>query len=246
MKKPAPRPCGASKPVRSRLALGLNAFRPYLSYAFCDMLFRIAVAFAAISSVSVCSVCAEPIRLAHHPALSPDGSALAFSWRGDIWSVGIKGGNALRLTENPAVESMPAFSPDGKEIAFLSDRDRGNQVFVMPAGGGEAWPITGCANGIHNAVSAFEWSPDGQSIAFLTVPWDRELEERRRVKNDTRRWRVDYNFAHLYVVQVSAPGAQLSTAHALTSGRFHVFAFDWRPDGGQIAFLHRRDESFGG
>jgi dipeptidyl aminopeptidase/acylaminoacyl peptidase len=115
-------------------------------------------------------------------------------------------------------------------------------VWLMPVEGGEPWPITGIANGIRNAVTTLQWSPDGKSIALLTAPWDEALEQRRRIKDDTRKWRVDYNFAHLYLVEASVeastPG-KLPAARALTSGRFHVFAFDWRPDGAQIALMHR-------
>jgi dipeptidyl aminopeptidase/acylaminoacyl peptidase len=162
-------------------------------------------------------------------------------FRYTLYLANLEGDPKPRALTHDATATQPCWSPDGSTIAFLRPTpDTGKMgVWLMPAGGGEPWPITGCANGIRNAVSAFEWSPDGQSIALLTVPWDSEIEERRRLKNDARRWRFDYDFAHIYVVKVSAPGAKLSPAHRLTSGRFNVFAFDWRPDGTQIALLHR-------
>lgn len=150
------------------------------------MLLRTALGVAAFSSLALNLVCAEPIQLAHQPALSPDGSTLAFSWRGDIWTVGIKGGNAVRLTENPAIESMPAFSPDGKEIAFVSDRDRGNQVFVMPATGGVARQLTWHSEG----YEIQEWMPDGQSLLIGAVrdfSWNATRASRMAVLNARER-----------------------------------------------------------
>ena len=84
----------------------------------------------------------EVIRLANHPALSPDGATLAFDWNGDIWTVPSAGGVARPLTSHPARDSEPKFSPDGKEIAFISDREGSAQVFIMPAEGGAPRQLT--------------------------------------------------------------------------------------------------------
>ncbi|MBI2923817.1 MAG: PD40 domain-containing protein [Planctomycetes bacterium] len=101
-----------------------------------------------------------PIRLASAPALSPDGKTVAFSWRGDLWAVAVEGGTARRLTSHPAEDGEPAFSPDGAEIAFTSDRGLGRQIFLMPAAGGEPRPLT-----IHTAgFSLQDWYPDGASL----------------------------------------------------------------------------------
>lgn len=191
--------------------------------------------------------------LIEHVSLSPNGKQILYTVRrphfGDSGSefrhttylANAERDAAPRQLTHDATAAQPRWSPDGSLIAFLRPTpDTGKMgIWVMPAEGGEPWPITGVANGIRNAVTTFRWSPDGKRIALLTVPWDEEWEERRRIKNDTRKWRVDYNFAHIYLVEVNAPGAKLLPAHALTSGRFHVFAFDWRPDGAEIAFMHR-------
>src|SRR5438105_3263377 len=84
----------------------------------------------------------EPIRLANNPALSPNGAELAFDWNGDIWSVPTAGGVAKQLTAHPARDSQPKFSPDGKRIAFVSDRDGSNQVYVMAESGGTPRQVT--------------------------------------------------------------------------------------------------------
>ncbi len=109
----------------------------------------------------------EAIRLASGPALSPDGSILAFVWRRDIWTVPVEGGTAQQLTQHPANDDQPHFSPDGKEIAFVSDRDRGRQIYVMPAQGGNPKQLT-----FHTSGYWLEdWFPDGQS---LLVSGDRD------------------------------------------------------------------------
>lgn len=70
--------------------------------------------------------------------ISPDGSTLAASFRGDLWKVFARGGTAVPLTVHPAHEDAPVWSPDGSYIAFASDRYGNFDVFVMPASGGEA------------------------------------------------------------------------------------------------------------
>src|SRR5262245_63926511 len=94
------------------------------------------LASAAWLALTAAAPATEAIRLANNPALSPDGSTLAFDWNGDIWTVPTTGGLAKPLTQNPARDREPKFSPDGKEIAFISDRDGSPQVHVVPAQGG--------------------------------------------------------------------------------------------------------------
>jgi tricorn protease len=84
----------------------------------------------------------EVIRLANHPALSPDGKTLVFDWDGDIWSVATSGGTARRLTNHPARDRQPRFSLDGKQLAFISERSGSPQVHVMPAAGGTPRQLT--------------------------------------------------------------------------------------------------------
>jgi len=102
----------------------------------------------------------EAIRLASDPALSPDGSTLVFAWRRDIWTVPVDGGAARQLTQHPANDGQPHFSPDGKEIAFFSDRDRGRQIYVMPVQGGTPERLTFHTSGYYLE----DWFPDGQSL----------------------------------------------------------------------------------
>ncbi len=84
----------------------------------------------------------EAIRLANNPALSPDGQWLAFDWNGDIWIAPGQGGEARPLTAHRRRDTQPKFAPDGKTIAFISDRDGSPQVFTIPFDGGQPTQLT--------------------------------------------------------------------------------------------------------
>ena len=72
-----------------------------------------------------------------YPAISPDGSEIAFSYKGDIFKVNSTGGTAVRLTTHDAFDSNPVWSPDGKQIAFTSDRDGGTRdIYIISEDGG--------------------------------------------------------------------------------------------------------------
>ncbi len=105
---------------------------------------------------------AAPSRFFRQPSISPDGSQLVFTYRGDLWLVPTAGGAARQLTSHPAWETAPVFSPDGKEIAFASDRHGNLDVFVMDAAGGEARRLT--FNSADDLPSSF--STDGKRIYF--------------------------------------------------------------------------------
>ena len=67
-----------------------------------------------------------------HPAVSPDGSFIVYSDRGDLWAVPRSGGTASRLTSHPATEKRAAFSPDSSMLAFESDRDGATNIYMVP------------------------------------------------------------------------------------------------------------------
>lgn len=106
----------------------------------------------------------EPIRIGRTPGLSPDGSRICFSWQGNLWTAPVKGGPATRLTANDSTDMNPRWSPDGKWIAFNSDREGGNQVFLIPAVGGPARQVT-----FHSAPTVvWDWFPDGKALAVTS------------------------------------------------------------------------------
>lgn len=95
------------------------------------------------------SLCGTAIAIAEsspnwmrYPAVSPDGTRIAFTYQGDIYSVPIQGGTAKRLTSNPAYDSMPVWSHDSKKIAFSSNRNGNFDVYVMNAEGGIPQRVT--------------------------------------------------------------------------------------------------------
>ena len=65
------------------------------------------------------------------PAISPDGSTIAFSYQGDIWKVASNGGDAQRMTVHESYEGDPQWSPDGTQIAYSSNRHGNNDIFVL-------------------------------------------------------------------------------------------------------------------
>lgn len=95
------------------------------------------------------------------PAVSPDGTQVAFSALGDLWLHTI-GGDAERLTDDPWIEADPAWSPDGGRLAFASDRDGSLDLYVRDLAAGSDRRVT---QGAAAAMPA--WSPDGSRIAFV-------------------------------------------------------------------------------
>src|SRR5262245_4261678 len=78
----------------------------------------------------------EPIRFARTPDLSPHGQLVAFRYLGDIWVVPAIGGVARHVTMHEKHDLAPHFSPDGKHLAFSSNRHGSYDVFVVPVQGG--------------------------------------------------------------------------------------------------------------
>jgi Tol biopolymer transport system component len=145
----------------------------------------------------------------------------------DIWKVAAAGGSPIQLTHSPKSDASPRWSPDGKWIAFISDRSGKNQIYLMNAAGGEAEALTTQKEG----VNSFDWSPDGKRIAFTGLEPRSEDEE----KKITDRWtpRVvdeDWRYAALWVFDLESKKAM-----QITKGKLQVNSFDWSPDGTRIA-----------
>ena len=75
-------------------------------------------------------------RWIRHSSLSPDGRTIAFAWQGDIWTVSAEGGTASQITTNPAYDSEPIWTPDGKELVFSSYRELSKDIWAVGAEGG--------------------------------------------------------------------------------------------------------------
>ena len=79
-------------------------------------------------------------------AISPDGQQIAFSYKGDIYTVATTGGEARQLTTNSAYDAYPVWSPDGQQIAFASTREGGFDVWLMYSKGGTPTRLTTNSN----------------------------------------------------------------------------------------------------
>lgn len=100
--------------------------------------------------------------------LSPEGSKIAFVYKGAIYSVPVSGGKAVRLTNGEFYDSTPVWSPDGTKIAFSSDRNGGADIYVMNSDGSEPRRLTW--NSASETPEAF--TPDGKEIIFSAILQD--------------------------------------------------------------------------
>lgn len=119
----------------------------------------------------------DRLRLIQGADLSPDGNFAVYAqFTTDpeeekdfsaLWLVDVASGATRRLTAGTGKDSAPAFSPDGKKVAFISDRMGQAQIHVIPVDGGEAVQVTTLARGVAGPPA---WSPDGKLIAFAAGP----------------------------------------------------------------------------
>ncbi|MEM6770983.1 MAG: protease, partial [Bacteroidota bacterium] len=109
------------------------------------------------------SLFAQETRLLRQPNLGKD--RIAFVHGGDVWTAERDGNDVRRITSTPAVESNPHFSPDGKQLAFSSNRAGGTSVYLVDARGGSPTRLTWHPSG----GSVRGWTPDGKSILFAST-----------------------------------------------------------------------------
>jgi len=109
------------------------------------------ISFVLLAAAMLLTMCAatapklnaqETARWLRKNAISPDGTQIAFSYKGDIYVVPVDGGRAQQLTTNSAYDSDPVWTPDGKQLFFSSYREGSKDIFVMPAEGGKPKRIT--------------------------------------------------------------------------------------------------------
>jgi tricorn protease len=173
------------------------------------MTIRSAVLLLIACAVTTQIMALEP-PMPRHPAPSPDGSIIAFSWQGDLWTVPASGGDARRITAHPATEDHPVWSRDGRLLAFASDRHGSMDVFVMPADGSAAPTRLTWAD---RGDTPFDFTADGSAVIFGSG------------RSESVRW-----MSGLYQVPVEG-GTPARALDALgTHGRVS-------PDGGAMVFV---------
>ncbi len=118
----------------------------------------IVILLALMSQLAI----AQETRLLRNPAIS--SKHIAFVYAGDIWTANVDGSNPTRLTAFPGVETDPAFSPDGKSIAFTADYDGNTDVYTLPLEGGTPFRLT-WHPGNDNVVG---WTNDGTKVLFVS------------------------------------------------------------------------------
>ncbi|MHB8600498.1 MAG: S9 family peptidase [Ktedonobacteraceae bacterium] len=208
------------------------------------------------------------------PRISPDGQRVAFvvtsiekrtyAYRSAIQVMSAEGGEAMRFTSDHANAHSPTWSPDGRWLAFVSDREgelQGNthaeqrqrgkgkaQIWLIPTGGGEARQLTFMPHGAVHAV----WSPNSRQVLFSAGvgPLDEETEDGHPLPKvrviDRLFYRYDgtgfvYNRRqHLFLI--NAEGDREGTPTQLTDGDWDDKDASWSADGTKIAFTSGRTE----
>ncbi len=125
-------------------------------------------------AVAVVCLAADDPLLLQKPTLNK--THIVFAYAGDLWSVPRDGGDAVRLTSGPGIETDPKFSPDGTRIAFTGEYDGNVDVFVMPAAGGVPKRLDLAPGG---RIACSGWTPDGKRIIFSLA-----AERRTRVSRE--------------------------------------------------------------
>ena len=130
------------------------------------------ISILTLALVLTLSSRAEEARLLRFPATN--GTSIAFTYAGDLYTVPVTGGDATRLTSHIGYEGFAHYSPDGKTIAFTAEYDGNREVYVIPATGGEPKRVTytstnprddmGDRMGPNNMVMG--WTPDGKYIIY--------------------------------------------------------------------------------
>ncbi|MGE0544815.1 MAG: prolyl oligopeptidase family serine peptidase [Dehalococcoidia bacterium] len=210
--------------------------------------------------------------------ISPDGSRVAFvrtrldeekdEYLSTIWVVPASGGEPRQFTFGPKRDTTPRWSPDGTQLAFLSERDgKKRQLYVMAVDGGEARRLTDLKQSVEDLV----WSPDGSRVAITSrlAPdepdeKDKEKSKPARVITSLRYKSNDGGFVydkrrHIFVVSLGGTGGaapavagwgrdnapnseQIGEPVQITDGDWDDSAPSWSPDGAFLAFASARHD----
>lgn len=165
--------------------------------------------------------------------ISPDGRFVAYWVRqasktgtaelpGQIWIADAASGTSRQFTTSPATDQWPRWSPDSRQLVFLSDRAAYNQrqLYTMAVDGGEARQLTT----LQGRIEWPAWSPDGREIAFA---YAEQVPD-----TDARMAGTDQSYLRVYALNVTS-----GDLRALTPDGYHVHEFAWSPDGARLAVI---------
>jgi dipeptidyl aminopeptidase/acylaminoacyl peptidase len=179
------------------------------------------------------------LRSASGPQISPDGKNVAYevsktnwednSFETEIWMAHVAAPHdPFQLTSGKKSSSSPRWSPNGKELAFLSDRDGKKQIYVISPMGGEAREISKT----ETAVNAFKWMPDGKALVYTAADADTKAMKDRKAKyGEFEIVKSEYDMTHLWLQPLDGKATQITTGND-----FSVTGFSVSPDGSKIAF----------
>ena len=207
------------------------------------------------------------------PIISPDGKTIVYTVTSTDWTnntydnelwMAKEGQAPVQLTRtNKASSTNAEFTPDGKFVSFLSNRGEKTQLFIISIMGGEAIAVTKD----EDAISNYEWSPDGTRIIYSKPQTDNKAEKNTKDRfgayavegeeyKQNHLWLLNFNYDSVFLAgqepcyptkkDSSKPAAtialdcvSLPIAKPLTQGDFTVAGFAWNPDGKHIAFTRQ-------
>jgi len=166
---------------------------------------------------------------------SPDGQQVAFvvtepvkstTRARHIWILDVKSREVRQFTNSAKTEDTPRWSPDGKRLAFISNRDDVRQIYIIPMAGGEAKRLLETKHEIDN----FSWSPDGKQIAFFSPEPKTDAEDKKeKDKDDARVVDRDDHLRRLWLLDPDS-----ARVRQITSGRWRINEAEWLPDSARM------------
>lgn len=177
--------------------------------------------------------------------ISPDGKYVAYilsrtdweenAYGSDLYLAELATGKSLKLTASRKLVSGAEWSPDSRRLAFLSNRDGKQQIYVIPVGGGEAMQVTDH----ETAVGDFEWRD--ASTMYFVAPDAESAAAKERKKQYGELSVIDDDYAMSHVWRVTVGESLKQKADRITEGNFHVTAMTVSPDGKSLALCTKKN-----